>query len=163
MGAIIALREAPRDAWVEAQVGIGGPLVGAAAALLCELVYLATGAPLFAALAYVGFLLNLFNLAPIGFLDGGRVATALSPWLWIVGLVALVAMLFFDFNLIVLLVLLMSLPRVVSLFRAKTDEERRYFEVSPARRLAMGALYFGLLAACAAGMAIAHAQSGAAA
>ena len=28
MGAIIALKEAPRNAWIEAQVGIGGPLLG---------------------------------------------------------------------------------------------------------------------------------------
>ena len=28
MGAFIALKEAPRNAWIEAQVGIGGPLLG---------------------------------------------------------------------------------------------------------------------------------------
>ena len=28
MGALIALKEAPRDAWIEAQVGIGGPMLG---------------------------------------------------------------------------------------------------------------------------------------
>ena len=28
MGAIIALKEAPRNAWIESQVGIGGPLLG---------------------------------------------------------------------------------------------------------------------------------------
>ena len=37
MGAIIALKEAPRNAWVEADVGIGGPLLGAFGAAVCEL------------------------------------------------------------------------------------------------------------------------------
>src|SRR5471032_1334285 len=43
MGAIIALKEAPKNAWIEAQVGIGGPLLGTVGAAVCELIYLATG------------------------------------------------------------------------------------------------------------------------
>src|SRR6059036_2694929 len=65
MGAFIALKEAPRNAWVEAQVGIGGPLLGSLGAALCEVIHLATGNPMFRALAYTGFFLNLFNLAPV--------------------------------------------------------------------------------------------------
>src|SRR4051812_2830664 len=91
MGAFIALKEAPKNAWIEAQVGIGGPILGAVGAGVCYAIYLATNNLFFCALAHVGFFLNLFNLAPIGFLDGGRVATALSPWLWVVGFVILVA------------------------------------------------------------------------
>src|SRR2546430_10776346 len=89
MGAFIALKEAPPNAWIEAQVGIGGPLLGTAGAAACDGLYLATGNPLFRALAFSGFFLNLFNLAPIGFLDRGRVVTALSPWLWLGGDVGL--------------------------------------------------------------------------
>src|SRR4029079_17950478 len=37
MGATIALREAPRNAWIEAQVGIGGALVREPGADRCEL------------------------------------------------------------------------------------------------------------------------------
>src|SRR5882724_5201130 len=65
MGAVIALKEAPKNAWIEAQVGIGGPLLGSAGAVVCYAIYIFTGQPLFAALAYTGFFLNLFNLAPI--------------------------------------------------------------------------------------------------
>src|SRR5882724_8728381 len=83
MGALIALKEAPRNAWIEAQVGIGGPLLGAAGAAVCYGIYLATGNWMFRSLAYTGFFLNLFNLAPVGFLDGGRIVAALSPWLWL--------------------------------------------------------------------------------
>jgi Zn-dependent protease len=81
MGALITLREAPRNAWIEAQVGIGGPLLGTVGSAVCVGIYYLTGNPLFMALAYTGFFLNLFNLAPISPLDGGRIVTALSPWL----------------------------------------------------------------------------------
>jgi Zn-dependent protease len=111
-----------------------------------------THQPLFAALAYTGFFLNLFNLAPIGFLDGGRIVTALSPWLWLVGAVVMVGMLVVHFNFIVLLILIMSLPRLVSLFRKRTEEERRYFEVTAGQRATIALLYFGLAAGLALGM-----------
>src|SRR5437879_5122787 len=51
MGAIIALKEAPRNAWIEAQVGIGGPMLGTLGAGICELIHLATGNQLFRGLA----------------------------------------------------------------------------------------------------------------
>jgi Zn-dependent protease len=156
MGAFIALKDAPRNAWMEAWVGIGGPLFGAAGALVCDFIYLRTGNELFRALAYSGFFLNLFNLAPIGLLDGGRIATVLSPWLWIVGLVIITAMAVMHPNAVVILILLMSLPRIWFLFRAKTDEEKRYFEVTPAQRWTMAGLYFGLAALLVVGMHYTH-------
>ncbi len=156
MGAVIALKDSPKDAWMEAWVGIGGPLLGTVGAVLCEGLFLITGNELFRALAYTGFLLNLFNLAPLGVLDGGRIVTALSPWLWIVGAAVLVGMLVTEPNFIVALILIFSVPRLVSLFRKKTDEERRYYEVSPGRRLIMAGLYFGLIAFLLAGMASKH-------
>jgi Zn-dependent protease len=156
MGALIALKEAPRNAWIEAQVGIGGPLLGTVGAIVCELIFLATGNQMFQALAYVGFLLNLFNLAPVGFLDGGRIVTALSPWLWLVGFGILLGLTVAHPNFLLILILIMSAPRIFFLFRRKTDEERRYFEVTAAQRWAMGALYFGLIVLLAFGMKMTH-------
>lgn len=146
MGALIALKEAPRNAWIESQVGIGGPLLGTVGAVACEGICLLTGNPLFRALAYTGFFLNLFNLAPVGFLDGGRIVTALSPWLWIAGFLILTVMTVTRFNFLLLLILIVSLPRLFFLFRRKSDEERRYFEVTPGQRWTMAAMYFGLIA-----------------
>src|SRR4051812_40922647 len=137
MGAIIALKEAPRNAWIEAQVGIGGPMLGTLGAGVCELIHLATGNPLFRGLAYFGFLINLFNLTPVGFLDGGRIVTALSPWLWVVGFIIMVGLAVVRPGPIVILILIASVPRLFSLFRAKTDDQRRYFEVTPAQRFTM--------------------------
>ena len=152
MGAFIALKEAPRNAWVEAEVGIGGPLLGAFGAAVCEVIYLAGGSPLFRALAYTGFFLNLFNLAPVGFLDGGRIVTALSPWLWLLGFAIMVGLTIAHFNFLLLLILIFSLPRLFFLFRAKTDEEKRYFEVTPTQRWSVAVTYFGLIAFLVYGM-----------
>lgn len=162
MGAFIALKDAPKNAWIEAKVGIGGPLLGTAGAAVCYLIYIATGQELFRALAYVGFFLNLFNLAPIGFLDGGRVVTAISPWLWLVGAALMVGFLIVQyrvshqFNLIVLFILLLSMPRVFSLFRKKKPEEEQFFEIELWQRLVMSILYFGLVGALVLGMILTH-------
>jgi Zn-dependent protease len=147
VGAFILLKEAPRNAWMEACVGIGGPMFGSLAALLCHAAGIYFGVPLFLALAWSGYFLNLFNLAPVGMLDGGRIVTALSPWLWLPGFVLLAWLGWTHPNIIIWILLFMSLPRVFSLFRKRSEEERRYFEVAPARRWIMGAMYFGLIAA----------------
>jgi Zn-dependent protease len=152
MGAFIALKEAPRNAWIEAQVGIGGPLLGAAGAGVCELIFLATGNPMFRGLAYTGFFLNLFNLAPVGFLDGGRIVTALSPWLWLVGFAILLGLTILHPNFMLILILILSAPRIFFLFRKKSEEELRYYEVTPAQRWTMAVLYFGLIVLLVMGM-----------
>lgn len=155
MGAFIAMKEAPRDAWIEAQIGLGGPLLGGLGALACWGAYAATGEQLFGALAYSGFMLNLFNLIPVGFLDGGRVVSAISLWLWVIGVVIAVAMLVWSPNLLLVIVVLSSLPHMWKRFRnRKTD----YYQISPERRIIMSTLYFGLLALLAAGMALSHVQ-----
>lgn len=156
MGALIALKDAPKDAWMEAWVGIGGPLLGAAGAVVCDVLFILTGNPLFRALAFSGFFLNLFNLAPIGFLDGGRIVTALSPWLWLAGAAVMLGLLVLHPNFIIGLILLVSLPRLWFLFRSKSDAERRYFEVTPGRRAAMAGMYFGLIGLLLLGMALTH-------
>ena len=147
VGAFILLKEAPRNAWMEACVGIGGPMFGSLAALLCHALGMHLGWPLFIALAYMGYFLNLFNLAPVGMLDGGRIVTALSPWLWLPGFALLLTLGLTHPNFIIWILLVMSLPRIFSLFRKRSDEEQRYFEVAPVQRWTMGGMYFGLIAA----------------
>jgi Zn-dependent protease len=146
MGAFIALKEAPRNAWIEACVGIGGPILGSLGALASNSLGEIFDAPIFIALAWFGYFLNLFNLTPVGMLDGGRIVTALSRWLWLPGFAAL---LWFGWkfpNFVVWLIVLLSLPRIYSLFRKRSEEERRYYEVTPGQRWTMSILYFGLIA-----------------
>ena len=155
MGAFIALKEAPRNAWMEACVGIGGPMLGSAGALVCNFLGEAFNAPVFIALAWFGYMLNLFNLTPVGILDGGRIVSAMSRWLWIPGFALLVWFGWKHPNFIVWLVVLASLPRLVSLFRKRTEEEQHYYEVTPAQRWTMSLLYFGLVALLILGMQLA--------
>ena len=156
MGAFIALKEAPRNAWIEACVGIGGPMLGSFGALVCNSLGEMFDAPIFFALAWFGYFLNLFNLTPVGMLDGGRIVAAMSRWLWLPGFAVLVWMGWTHPNFIVWLVVFASLPRVYSLFRKRTEEERQYFEVTPAQRWTMSILYFGLIAVLIFGMHLAQ-------
>ena len=45
-----------------------------------------TDSQLLLALSDFGFMINLFNLMPLGSMDGGRIAGALSPWMNVAGL-----------------------------------------------------------------------------
>jgi Zn-dependent protease len=67
--------------WQTARVAIAGPIVGGVGALAFYVVGRADGSDLLVALAYFGFVLNLFNLLPFGILDGGAVWRS-TRWLW---------------------------------------------------------------------------------
>lgn len=92
LGAMIAMKGRPTHPRVEADIAFAGPLAGTAIALVCVGIGLLLHSPFFLGLAYVGFFLNLFNLTPIGFLDGGRIARILSKKASIVGAVVLGAL-----------------------------------------------------------------------
>jgi Zn-dependent protease len=70
--------------WQTTRVAIAGPILGGVAALACFAVGKAQSSDLFLALAYFGFVINLFNLLPIGMLDGGAVWRS-TRWLWLGG------------------------------------------------------------------------------
>jgi Zn-dependent protease len=70
--------------WQTARVAIAGPILGGIAALACFGIGEANDSNLMIALGYFGFVLNLFNLIPIGILDGGSVWRS-TRWLWIGG------------------------------------------------------------------------------
>src|SRR5207237_9328179 len=105
-------------------VGIGGPMLGTVGALTCNVLGEAFNTPMFTALAWFGYFLNLFNMTPVGMLDGGRIVTALSRWLWIPGFAVL---LWFGWkypNFIVWLMIIASLPRGGFLLRQATQSEQ---------------------------------------
>jgi hypothetical protein len=55
-------------------------------------------------------------------------------------------------SFIIIYFFIFSVPRLISLFRAKTESEKRYFEVTPEQRWTMAAMYFGLIVVLAIGM-----------
>ncbi len=75
-GAYVALRNQPFDPWQNALVSAAGPAAGGIGALACLVYGSATDSDLLRALAYAGFFLNLINLVPIAFLDGGHIFRA---------------------------------------------------------------------------------------
>jgi Zn-dependent protease len=73
LGAYVALRNMRFDPWVNAKVSLAGPVTGGVGAFGCLVAAESLDSDLLRALAYTGFLLNLFNLLPVGILDGGHV------------------------------------------------------------------------------------------
>ena len=73
LGAYVALRNMRFDPWVNARVSLAGPVYGGVAAVGCLAAGVSLDSDLLRALAYVGFMLNLINLVPIAFLDGGHI------------------------------------------------------------------------------------------
>lgn len=121
VGAWIQLKDLPHDAQTEAYVGLAGPVAGTAAALACFEWGRYTGDGLWLALAYSGFIINLFNLLPISPLDGGRVTAVISPRLWLLGAPLLVGLFLWHPSPMFLLVALLAWPSLMKAFRGEGD------------------------------------------
>ena len=143
MGALIMLKTMPDDALTESEVGYGGPLFGALAATVCWGLFSVTGNPLYAVLAYLTAFMNLFNLMPVAPLDGGRIVSAISPYVWLAGLVGMAAWFCVSHSIIMLLALIFGGKRLYQDWHLIGTSA--YYRVSPAARLTMGALYVGLI------------------
>ncbi|HTZ06659.1 MAG TPA: site-2 protease family protein [Gaiellaceae bacterium] len=77
-GAFVTIRHAGLSPWRSALISLAGPFTGGLAALACWMLGEARDSSMLIVLANLGFLLNAFNLLPIGFLDGGSVARAIG-------------------------------------------------------------------------------------
>jgi Zn-dependent protease len=153
LGALVAMKEMPKNAAAEARVGLAGPVLGSLASLIPLGLYALTGDELFKALAFMGFFLNLFNLLPVLPLDGGRAMAALSPWMWFAGLALLLAATLAFPNPIMILILLFGAMETWRRWRERNSPESREFHRVPARtRWLVAAVYLGLAAALALGM-----------
>jgi Zn-dependent protease len=144
-GAAIFQRQHPTDALKQAQIGIAGPLAGTVGATAAFVLFGSTHWTPLLVWAYLGFFINLFNLIPVGMLDGGWILAVVSKWFQIVGLAALVLAVFFlGFSPIVLIIVLLGFPAVIERFR--NDHLAYYQEVPVPARLAMGGAWLFLTA-----------------
>jgi Zn-dependent protease len=75
-GAYVTIERAGLTPWRNALISLAGPFFGGAAAAAVWAYASATDSSLLLVLANIAFLLNAFNLTPIGFLDGGQVLHA---------------------------------------------------------------------------------------
>ena len=152
MGAFIGMKQLPENAFAEAVMAYGGPLLGTLGAIGCAGAGLLSGNPFWYALAMSGFLLNLFNLLPISPLDGGRIIGVISPKLWLVGLVAALGLFYLTWSPIIALVIIMGSLQIYSSSQRSAAEKARYYAVTPGKRIAMGLAFLGLLAVTSFGM-----------
>lgn len=160
MGAFIASRSLGNNALAEARVGLAGPILGSIAAGAVAAVGKLSGSDMLIALGYVGFLVNLFNLLPVVPLDGGRAMAAMTPWMWFIGLGALLVLLFaLPFNPILLIIVLFGGYEVYRRWEARrrgSPAQVAYYRVAPRDRLLVGLVYIGLAVALAFGMSETH-------
>ena len=161
LGAFVSMKQQPRTVAQESVMAIGGPILGSIGAGLCYVGYLAmpdtaTG-QLLRALAYFGFLINLFNLVPVTPLDGGRVLSLLSKWFNVAGLAIAAGLLLFEIqdgvtvSPVLFLVLLFGVFSTFQRFRS-TVLNPAYYAVDTQTKVTIGLLYLGLLLALGLGM-----------
>ncbi len=152
MGAYIGMKQLPKNAFDEAVMAYGGPLLGTIGAIGCAGAGYLTGNPFWFALAMTGFLLNLFNLLPISPLDGGRIIGVISPKLWIVGLIGAIGLFYLTWSPIVALIIILGSYQIYSASKRTADEKRRYYAVTFGKRVFVGFAFLTLLAVTSVGM-----------
>jgi Zn-dependent protease len=164
LGAAVFMRQMPKNAKDEAEVGIAGPIAGALGAMFCF--WLAQMQPhtftIWAPLAYFGFFINLFNLIPILPFDGGRILAAIDRRIWIVGFIGLVAFQIWSWlngsnSIWLLLFIFMAATQLWARRRVPdTPEAQAYYTVPVAERIILGLIYFFLAGFLVLGMTMSH-------
>jgi Zn-dependent protease len=148
VGAYINLREHPHNAETEAYVAYAGPFVGSLAAFAAFYQAHISSDDFWMALAYSGFMLNLFNMLPISPLDGGRITQVLSPRIWLLGAPMLAALFFYQPSPMLVLIGIMALPSLLAAWRydPRSPEALAYQDMPEAKRYEYVLMYFGLTA-----------------
>jgi len=153
VGAFIAMKDQPQNAVIEAKVGLGGPVLGSLAALFCLIIGLNYQDGFSMALAYSGFLINIFNLIPVSPMDGGRIVSAISPKLWLIGIPVLAVTAFYFFNPIIILLLILG---IIQAFQQWRSNNQTYYDTPNHIRIWFAIFYFGLLLLLGVGLAHIH-------
>lgn len=144
VGAWVQLKDLPHDAETDAWIGLAGPLLGTAGALVCYLLARSWGLDWLLAVSYAGLFLNLFNLIPLMPFDGGRITAVLSPRLWLLGVPVLGALFLWRPSPMLLLMALLAAPHLWQAIRGPKDSA--YYAVSAAKKWEYGLMYVALAA-----------------
>jgi Zn-dependent protease len=145
VGAWIQMKQMPHDAETEAYVGIAGPFAGTVASLACYFAARESGSGLLLALAYAGFMLNLFNLIPVSPLDGGRITSVISPKVWLFGAPILVGLFILHPSPMFLLIAILAWPQLRMAWKGVTPQNAAYYQVPVQTRIMYGVYYLGLV------------------
>ena len=155
LGAVISARSLGDNALAEARVGLAGPVLGSIGSAVCVLIGQATGSDLWRALAFTGFFLNLFNLLPVVPLDGGRAMAAMAPWVWFVGLAALLPLALIFPNPIIVIIIFFAALETYKRWKLRNGgsvQQQSYYAVRPRDRALVAAVYLSLIALLVVGM-----------
>lgn len=144
IGGAVTLKDQPRSAYDDAQIGLAGPIAGTFACLVALQVYKWTDLRIWLMIAAAGFMVNLINLLPIGMLDGGRISAAVTKWMWVIGGGILIYKVIKQPNpLMLLVVFLVAFQVYASILREKDD--KAFYDVTLGQRVAVGVAYFALV------------------
>jgi Zn-dependent protease len=146
VGAWIQLKDMPHDAETEAYVGIAGPVAGTLVSLACYYLATVNDSALLLALAYAGFMLNLFNLIPLSPMDGGRITGVISPRVWWVGVPILAGLFVMNPSPMLILIAVLAIPHLLASRNAAVANAAAYYDVPATTRWNYAAWYLGLTA-----------------
>ena len=148
VGAWIQLKDQPMNVETEAYVGIAGPVAGTIAAGACYYAAEYFQSQLLLALAYSGFMINLFNLIPLSPLDGGRITAIISPKMWWLGVPILLALFLNSQSPMLLVIAILAAPQLLSTLRSTHQDPAyaRYYDTPLSTRYSYAAYYLGLAA-----------------
>lgn len=140
----------------DAYIALAGPLTGLGVSAICFAYGFQTHDPFWYMAANVGAFLNLLNMIPVPPFDGGRVAGALSPALWVGGFIlflALAVTLHMPIFFIVIFGLL-ALPGAIAGLRGHVDP--RYAALPAAGRIRVALWYLATVFALFYLMTVSH-------
>jgi Zn-dependent protease len=157
LGAVVGMKQLPDDAWKEARVALAGPILGSIGAAACWIAAEITGSEMLLGLAFVGFLLNLFNLIPIVPLDGGRAAGALHPAIWFVGLLLMIGLVVVNPNPLLLIIVILGGLDLWKRWRERGDAGD-YYKLSVGHRVTVAVVYLGLVLVLGVAMTETHVE-----
>jgi Zn-dependent protease len=145
VGAWINLKDQKLDPETAAFVGMAGPLLGTTGAFVVYLAALHYQVAWLLAIAYAGFVLNLFNLIPVVPLDGGHVVAVISPKIWIIGIPLLAALFLWRPSPLLIVVAILAVPRAWAAFRGKLPAPPESQLATRSLKLRYAAEYLGLV------------------
>jgi Zn-dependent protease len=145
VGAWINLKTQCLNPETVAFVGMAGPLLGSTGAFLVYLIAVYYQLHWLLAIAYAGFVLNLFNLIPVVPLDGGHIVAVITPKIWIIGIPMLVALYFWRPSPLLIIIAILALPKAWAAIRGTIPAQTELQLTGNGLKARYAAEYLGLV------------------
>lgn len=147
VGAYVVGDALPDRPFAAARVALAGPILGSLGALALVPIYHSTGDPLWRALAFFGFFINLVNLVPVRQLDGGHATQDLPRGAMLVILAVTIGLLFVFPGIVILGLAVVTAYRLWKRFRPLDahDGSPVRTPLRPLQQAIVAATYLGLV------------------